>query len=160
MKIATGISIPKEFVIPVGNLSQTQKKQVEQNPRIVIPASDLGKSQKKQERNRRHVLQKGAVSKEGIRFEELSEEKDESVMFSFRDLAPEHLGGQIKEANKLAESLDRSLRFFVHKDSGRAAVKVVDNNTGKVIKTIPPEEFLNFVAKIKKVAGIFFDKGV
>ncbi len=159
MRIAE-ISIPKEFVIPVANFSQTQKKQVEQNPRIVIPASDLGKSQKKQERNRRHSLQKGAVSKESILFEELSEKKDESAMLSFRDLTEEHLESQIKEANQLAYSLDRSLRFFVHQDSGRAAVKVVDNNTDRVIKTIPSEQFLNFVAKIKKVAGIFFDKSV
>jgi flagellar protein FlaG len=74
------------------------------------------------------------------------------------DAVPQNLDGQVEQANQLAKSLDRGLRFFVHEDSGRPAVNVVDNNTHQIIKTVPPERFLNLVAKVKKIAGIFFDE--
>lgn len=67
------------------------------------------------------------------------------------------LGEQINEANALAESLDRGINFFVDEASGLPAVKVVHKATDEVIKTIPPEEFLHFVANVKKVTGLFFD---
>ena len=82
--------------------------------------------------------------------EEPSEEK--------RDLNQENLESQVKRANQLAESLDRSIRFFVHEDSGRTAVNVVDNSSHQIVKTIPPEQFLDLVARVTKIAGIFFDE--
>jgi flagellar protein FlaG len=71
---------------------------------------------------------------------------------------PDNLTDQIKQVNQLADSLDRGIRFFVHEDSGRTAVNVVDNSTHQVIKTVPPEQFLDLVAKVTKIAGIFFDE--
>ncbi len=67
------------------------------------------------------------------------------------------LGKQVNQANALAESLDRGINFFVDEASGLSAVKVVHNATDEVIRTIPPEEFLHFVANVKKVTGLFFD---
>jgi len=116
----------------------------EQHRDLVIPVTHLVQAQKKQiEQNQGDSLQNNTT------LEEPSKRQ--------RDIS-ENLDGQIKQANQLAESLDRGLRFFVHEDSGRPAVNVVDNSTHQVIKTVPPEQFLDLVAKVTKVAGIFFDE--
>ena len=118
----------------------------EQYPELVIPVTNPAKSggQKKQvEQNRRDPLQRSAAS------EEPSEEKKG---------LPGDLEGQVKQANQLAESLDRSIHFFVHEASGRTAVNVVDKSTHQIIKTVPPEQLLDLVAKVTRIAGIFFDE--
>lgn len=54
------------------------------------------------------------------------------------------------------------LQFRVHKDSGRIQVKVIDSETDKVIREIPPEKVLDSSAKIKEMldhmAGILVDE--
>jgi flagellar protein FlaG len=71
---------------------------------------------------------------------------------------PDNLADQVKQANQLAKSLNRSLHFFIHEDSGRLAINVVDNITQEVVRTIPPEQFLDLSAKLTKIAGLFFDR--
>ena len=39
-------------------------------------------------------------------------------------------------------------------------VRVVDKETEKLIREIPPEEFLNLAAKLDEMVGIIFDKKV
>jgi flagellar protein FlaG len=116
----------------------------EQVPNPIIPTTYPTPSQQGQvEQNRRAPLQNDTT------LDESSERQQAS---------PENLANQIKQANQLADSLDRGIRFFVHEDSGRTAVNVVDNSTHQVIKTVPPEQFLDLVAKVTKIAGIFFDE--
>ncbi len=52
------------------------------------------------------------------------------------------------------------LQFSVHETTGRTMVKVVDKETGKLIRQIPPEEFLNLIDKLNEMIGILFDKKV
>jgi len=112
---------------------------------LVIPVTDLGKAPKKRiKQEQEDSLQKGAIS-EGPSVED-------------RGFDLVNLEGQVKQANQLAESLNRSIRFFVDEESGRTAVNVVDKNTHQVIKSIPPEQFLDLVARVTKIAGIFFDE--
>jgi len=53
---------------------------------------------------------------------------------------------------------DIRLRFSVHEATGRTMVNVVDEETGKLIRQIPPEEFLNMVDKMDEMIGLLFDK--
>ena len=55
---------------------------------------------------------------------------------------------------------DVGLQFSVHETTGRTVVKVVDKETDKLIREIPPEEFLNLAAKLDEMIGIIFDKKV
>ncbi len=50
------------------------------------------------------------------------------------------------------------ISFSKHKDTGRMVIKVIDKETGKVIRQIPSEEALNLTAKMEEMAGILFDK--
>ena len=52
------------------------------------------------------------------------------------------------------------LRFSVHETTGQTMVKVVDKETGKLIREIPIEELLDLVDKIDEMIGILFDKKV
>ena len=52
------------------------------------------------------------------------------------------------------------LQFSVHEATGRTMVKVVDKETEKLIREIPPEDLLNLVNKLDEMIGILFDKKV
>jgi len=55
---------------------------------------------------------------------------------------------------------DVGLHFSVHETTGRTVVRVVDKETEKLIREIPPEEFLNLAAKLEEMVGIIFDEKV
>lgn len=56
------------------------------------------------------------------------------------------------------------LEFRLHEDSGRYQVKVIDSESQKVIREIPPEKVLEFSAQIRqmldKALGILVDEMV
>jgi uncharacterized FlaG/YvyC family protein len=51
-----------------------------------------------------------------------------------------------------------NLQFSVNKDSGRIMVIVTDEATGKVIREIPPSEFVKFAEKFDEMVGMIFDQ--
>jgi uncharacterized FlaG/YvyC family protein len=56
----------------------------------------------------------------------------------------------------LQENLGIELNFVVGAD-GRTVVQVLDSNSGKVIRKIPPEKVPRFRDKMEKLRGILFD---
>lgn len=78
------------------------------------------------------------------------------------DAASDHreLKKTVENLNKMIESMDTSLQFYVHKDSGRIAVKVINNKTQEIIREIPAEEILNLDAKLKETTGLIIDKKI
>lgn len=50
------------------------------------------------------------------------------------------------------------LRFKLHEKTERLQVQVVDQATGKVIKEVPPSEFLDLLARIREMVGLFIDE--
>ncbi len=66
----------------------------------------------------------------------------------------------IVNINKMIESMDTSLQFYIHKDSGRIAVKVINNKSKEVIREIPSEEILNLAAKLNDTTGLIIDKKI
>ena len=66
-----------------------------------------------------------------------------------------------KSMSKVADSFNHRLKFQVDDRSGTGiVVRVVDRQSGDVIKEFPPEEFLNMVAKMKEFMGAIFDQKV
>ena len=66
----------------------------------------------------------------------------------------------MEELNKATYIVDKRLRFSIHEESERMQVFVIDNKTQEVIKEIPPEEFLNIVARIQEMVGLLLDERV
>lgn len=70
-----------------------------------------------------------------------------------------------KTLNKAVDTVNEKLvgsnaecKFGVHKKTGQITVKVLDKQTGDVIREIPPEKILDIVAKALEVAGILLDE--
>ncbi len=55
---------------------------------------------------------------------------------------------------------DVSLQFSMHEATGRTMVNVTEQETGELIRQIPPEQVLDLAAKIDDMIGILFDKKV
>lgn len=52
------------------------------------------------------------------------------------------------------------LSFSRHKETGEIMVKIVDKDTGEVVREIPPERLLDSIAQICKNSGFGVDKKV
>jgi flagellar protein FlaG len=48
----------------------------------------------------------------------------------------------------------------MHEATGRTMVNVTEQETGKLIRQIPPKQVLDLAAKIEDMIGILFDKKV
>ena len=65
-----------------------------------------------------------------------------------------------KVAQQLQEfvgDLNRSLEFSVDEDSGRDVIKVIDTDSGDILKQFPSEEVLTLVSKLSEMIGGFVD---
>lgn len=67
---------------------------------------------------------------------------------------------QIKQAvDKLNKSMSNSEAVFgIHEKTNRVTIKIVDKETKKVIKELPPEKTLDMIAKVWEMAGILVDE--
>jgi uncharacterized FlaG/YvyC family protein len=73
-------------------------------------------------------------------------------------ISREGLEEAIRDANSDIETLNRSLSFRLHDGTGQLMVAIVDRATGDVIRTNPPEEFLDLAVRMKEMVGFFLDE--
>jgi len=68
----------------------------------------------------------------------------------------------VKLTNDAIRIVNYHLEFRLHEDSGRYQVKVVDSDSGELIREIPPQKMLEFSARFKqmldKALGILVDE--
>lgn len=68
------------------------------------------------------------------------------------------LNQAVNQANDLMAAFDEVLTIKVHKDTKRFMIKLVNGQTGEVIREYPPEKFLDMMANFQKqLAGLFVD---
>ena len=75
-------------------------------------------------------------------------------------LEREQLEKMAQQLQDFMGEMNRSLQFKVDEDSGRDVIKVLDKDSGEVIKQYPSEEVLSLVSKLSESAGILIDKTV
>lgn len=73
-------------------------------------------------------------------------------------VSDEQIVKAIDRAIKAMQGKATSLEFTVHEKTRLIAVKVLDSESGEVIREIPPEKSLDFVVKLWEMAGIFIDE--
>lgn len=54
----------------------------------------------------------------------------------------------VAKVNEYVQSIERNLQFFVDQDLDRTVVKVVDGNSGELIRQIPDEIFLELARRL------------
>lgn len=52
------------------------------------------------------------------------------------------------------------IKVFVDEETGRPAFLVIDDETGDLIREVPPHEVLELAARMKKMAGLLLDEVV
>ncbi|MCF7517009.1 MULTISPECIES: flagellar protein FlaG [unclassified Pseudoalteromonas] len=74
------------------------------------------------------------------------------------ELGREQLEKMAQQLQDFMGEMNRSLQFQVDEESGRDVIKVVDKNSGELIKQYPSEEVLSLVAKLSETAGFLIDQ--
>lgn len=73
-------------------------------------------------------------------------------------VSDEQMVKAIERAMKAVQGKATSLEFTVHEKTRMIAVKVLDSESGEVLREIPPEKSLDFIAKLWEMAGILIDE--
>ncbi|TWX69909.1 flagellar protein FlaG [Colwellia demingiae] len=80
-----------------------------------------------------------------------AEQKNKALMTS------EQLEKVAQKLQDFVGEMNKGLEFSVDKDSGRDVIKVIDKNSGDLIKQYPTEEVLDLVAKLSEATGNFIN---
>ncbi|RAV03102.1 flagellar biosynthesis protein FlaG [Paenibacillus sp. YN15] len=107
-----------------------------------------------------------------VRVKEIARDmtKDVVTVQTSRDLKQAELQGEavpiseeqliraIERSVKALQGTQTSLKFSVHEKTNQIMVKVVNSDSGEVIREIPPEKTMDFVARLWEMAGILVDE--
>jgi len=95
---------------------------------------------------------------------ELTIHRQQAERKADRELAestrPQALDITARQLEKVSLAFNKKLRFEVNKDLDQVVVKVIDPNTDKVIKELPPEELQRLQMRIREMIGLLFDEWV
>ena len=69
----------------------------------------------------------------------------------------ERIMAAVSEMNKKMINTSEAV-FGIHEDTNRVTIKIVDKETKKVIKELPPEKTLDMIAKAWELAGLLVDE--
>jgi len=64
----------------------------------------------------------------------------------------------INKLKKVSDIFNRRMDFRVDAKTHRIVVKIIDTQTDKVIKEIPPEQLLRLAEKIQEMIGLLVDE--
>lgn len=70
-----------------------------------------------------------------------------------RAVDPALLGSLVGEMNEALRSIDTSLEFSLHDDSGRVVVRVIDSDSGDLIRQFPSAEALAIADALTRLQG-------
>lgn len=70
-------------------------------------------------------------------------------------LQKDQLEAMAQKLQDFVAPLNRGLEFSVDEDSGRDVIKVIDKDSGDIVRQYPSEEVLELVASLSDAAGMF-----
>ena len=73
---------------------------------------------------------------------------------------PQILDSAAADLERISLVFDKKLQFVVDQSSNQVIVKVIDKETDKVIKELPPEELQRLHNNLKETIGFLFDERV
>ncbi len=79
---------------------------------------------------------------------------------SNEEATSQYASEQIKKAiDQISQNMDNSIvQFGIHEDTNRVTIKIIDKDTKKVIRELPPERILDMIAKAMELAGLMVDE--
>ncbi len=109
-------------------------------PPAPLPASKSGRSDSTRNQTAR-------VSEEGVTNTTSTEPSQKKVSLAEANAA-------VEDINRRLEIAHHTLRFLINEDTSEIKVQVVDKETGKVVRVIPPEPSLSLLAN-GDLSGLF-----
>ncbi|MDR1107984.1 MAG: flagellar protein FlaG [Spirochaetaceae bacterium] len=85
-------------------------------------------------------------------------EQFESSLPGNRDI--KEIKATTADLERISLAFNKKLRFMVDHESHEIMVKVIDPETDKVIKVLPPEELQRLHEKIRETLGFLFDERI
>jgi uncharacterized FlaG/YvyC family protein len=73
---------------------------------------------------------------------------------------PHEIHSTAADLQRMGVAFNRKLQFVVDHASNQVIVKVIDKETDKVIKELPPEELQRLHRFLKEAVGLLFDETV
>ena len=118
------------------------------------------------------VVVKGAETMEGQPIESDAPQVDDKTLSLSKTQNPnadseesDEEGGQLdqemmRQAMKELAKKSSNVRaeFGIHEKTNRITIKMVDKNTKKVIKELPPEKMLDMIARVWEMSGLVVDE--
>ena len=98
---------------------------------------------------------------------EYRQEKPQSIPMERREAqaypgTPKNQASELKqtvsELENISLAFNRRLKFVIDQDSNQLIIKVIDNETDKVVKVLPPEELQRLHSRIRETIGFLFDR--
>ena len=77
-----------------------------------------------------------------------------------RKIKTQHIESATRNLQKIGNAFNKKLQFMVDNQSNQIIVKVIDKETDKVIKELPPEELQMLYRNLKEAIGLLFDEMV
>lgn len=74
-----------------------------------------------------------------------------------RSRQPEDVGEVVDRLRSQVQNLQRDLSFSVDDSSGEVVVRVVDGESGKVVRQIPSEELLRLAERLDEMRSLLFE---
>ncbi len=116
----------------------------------------ISNTQSVQELNSQSVeLQRQKVNLQGVHD---LQEKDKIPSNQKEKLSPEFIEKVVEELKKKLSMLNTQLKIQIDKDTDTIVVKVIDKETKKIIRQIPPEYILKIAKYLDEIAGILLNE--
>jgi len=75
--------------------------------------------------------------------------------------APEEMERMVREAAEaFPDRLDIRLDFEVNEETGEYVVKMMDSETGEIVRQVPPEALVRLRERMREARGILFDRKI
>lgn len=84
--------------------------------------------------------------------------KSDELKGEVSNFGEEFIVKAIEKANKALTGATTSFEFSIHEQTKQIMVKVLDKDTGEIIRELPPEKVLDMVAHLWEMAGIIVDE--
>jgi len=77
-----------------------------------------------------------------------------------QNYTPKELKRAVADIEQVSLTFNKKLQFVVDHKSQEVIVKVIDKNTDKVVKVLPPEELQRLHRKLKETIGFLYNERV
>lgn len=75
-----------------------------------------------------------------------------------KDISEKDIKKAVEKLNSFIYDEGTHAEYSIHKEMHRIMIKIIDNETDKVILEVPPKKIVDMVAKMCELAGVLLDK--